>query len=372
MTVYDPCNPKPLSGKKPHLNQETVPDFILICKLLMKIKKTRTDGFPICPSHIPSGSDWRMQGIPWVRGVGPWGAADGCLTPEECRSRPRGGALDWPSTFQGEGSIRDSWVERPITPTLLGFEIMEERSKFTVYKILVTGSQGNSWVIFRRYTDFSRLNDKLKELFPRFRLALPPKRWFKDNYDMEFLEERQIGLQTFLQNLTVHKDIISSEAVRHFLCLDDPPNTFDSLEESRAFCESLEETNYRLHRELLEKQREVDTLKKTLQDRENHIGVLMKKVKVSSLSSESFKDQREPTALEASDTDTQREGDTHVNEDEQKHTDGDEEEDGGRGYVTPESDQEPNPGTRQESAAPSKGHGAYWSTLVMNDPPTPS
>lgn len=105
---------------------------------------------------------------------------------------------------------------------------------------------------------------QLKELFPIFGLALPPKRWFKDNYDEEFLEERQIGLQTFLQSLTLHKDIISrcvwwrlevwllqrsssalfdlefliyllpSEAVRHFLCLVDPPSPFDSLEESRV------------------------------------------------------------------------------------------------------------------------------------------
>lgn len=56
---------------------------------------------------------------------------------------------------------------------------------------------------------FSHPFVQLKEMFPGFRLALPPKRWFKDNYDEEFLEERQIGLQTFLQNLTVHKDIIS-------------------------------------------------------------------------------------------------------------------------------------------------------------------
>lgn len=105
---------------------------------------------------------------------------------------------------------------------------------------------------------------QLKELFPNFSPALPPKRWFKDNYDEEFLEERQIGLQTFLQNLTSHKDVISrcvswwykvwllqrwratlfdlefwislllSEAVRRFLCLIDPPSPFDSLEESRV------------------------------------------------------------------------------------------------------------------------------------------
>lgn len=44
-------------------------------------------------------------------------------------------------------------------------------------------------------------------MFPGFRLSLPPKRWFKDNYDSDFLEDRQLGLQAFLQNLVAHKDI---------------------------------------------------------------------------------------------------------------------------------------------------------------------
>ncbi|XP_053565207.1 LOW QUALITY PROTEIN: sorting nexin-16-like [Bombina bombina] len=97
--------------------------------------------------------------------------------------------------------------ERPSTPSILGYEVMEERAKFRVYKILVKKSPDESWVVFRRYTDFSRLNDKLKEMFPGFRLALQPKSWFKDNYNYDFLEERQFGLQAFLQNLVAHKDI---------------------------------------------------------------------------------------------------------------------------------------------------------------------
>jgi sorting nexin-16 len=100
-----------------------------------------------------------------------------------------------------------NWEDRPSTPTILGCEVMEERAKFTVYKILVKKTPEESWVVFRRYTDFSRLNDKLKEMFPGFRLALPPKRWFKDNYNADFLEDRQLGLQAFLQNLVAHKDI---------------------------------------------------------------------------------------------------------------------------------------------------------------------
>ncbi|KAM3860277.1 sorting nexin-16 [Diretmus argenteus] len=174
--------------------------------------------------------------------------------------------------------------ERPITPTVLGYEVMEERAKFTVYKILVRKTQDESWVVFRRYTDFSRINDKLKEMFPGFRLSLPPKRWFKDNYDSDFLEDRQLGLQAFLQNLVAHKDIANSLAVREFLCLDDPPGPFDSLEESRAFCETLEESNYRLQKELLEKQKEITSLKRRLEEREQAIRLMERHINGESVS----------------------------------------------------------------------------------------
>ncbi|XP_006830882.1 PREDICTED: sorting nexin-16 isoform X2 [Chrysochloris asiatica] len=147
-----------------------------------------------------------------------------------------------------------NWEDRPSTPTILGYEVMEERAKFT-----------------------------LKEMFPGFRLALPPKRWFKDNYNADFLEDRQLGLQAFLQNLVAHKDIANCLAVREFLCLDDPPGPFDSLEESRAFCETLEETNYRLQKELLEKQKEVETLKKQLNEKQLHIDTIENRIRTLSL-----------------------------------------------------------------------------------------
>lgn len=187
------------------------------------------------------------------------------------------------------GSITGSsaWEERPITPTVLGYEVMEERAKLTVYKVLVRKTQNESWVVFRRYTDFSRLNDKLKEVFPGFRLSLPPKRWFKDNYNSDFLEDRQLGLQAFLQNLVAHKDVANCIAVREFLCLDDPPGPFDSLEESRAFCETLEESNYRLQKELVEKQREISSLKKRLEEKDRHIHLLKKRLSGESLTPES-------------------------------------------------------------------------------------
>ncbi|KAJ8376921.1 hypothetical protein SKAU_G00075010 [Synaphobranchus kaupii] len=187
----------------------------------------------------------------------------------------------------GHGNDNDSpgcvWEDRPLTPTVLGYEVMEERAKFTVYKILVKKTQEESWVVFRRYTDFSRMNDKLKEMFPGFRLSLPPKRWFKDNYNSDFLEDRQLGLQVFLQNMVAHKDIANSMAVREFLCLDDPPGPFDSLEESRAFCETLEECNYRLQKELCEKQRELTSLRRQLEEKRLRIQELERRLSGAAL-----------------------------------------------------------------------------------------
>uniref|UniRef100_A0A3P9BG70 PX domain-containing protein n=1 Tax=Maylandia zebra TaxID=106582 RepID=A0A3P9BG70_9CICH len=131
--------------------------------------------------------------------------------------------------------------------------------RVSVYKILVAGSQGDSWVIFRRYTDFCRLSDKLQELFPSFHPALPPKR-------------RKAGLQTFLENLVLHKEVLRRCVCVRFLCLVEAPSPFDSLEESR----SLEETHLRLQSELADKQREADRLKKTLEERENCLNLLLK------------------------------------------------------------------------------------------------
>ncbi|XP_034559583.1 sorting nexin-16-like isoform X1 [Notolabrus celidotus] len=234
--------------------------------------------------------------------------------------RPRGDMLDGMSAMlEGEGRVGDCWVERPITPTLLGYETLEERAKFTVYKIYVTTAEGDSWVIFRRYTDFCQLNDKLKELYPSANLALPPKRWFKDNYNEEFLEERLSGLQMFLQSLALHKEVVKSEAVRRFLCLVDPPGPFDSLVESRAFCETLEETNHRLQRELLDNQREVDALKKILKEKENHFSLLVKKAKSLTLSPESLEGGRQLTETIAIHKNTHKEGDITVKGSEEQH-----------------------------------------------------
>ncbi|KAI8504638.1 Sorting nexin-16 [Branchiostoma belcheri] len=147
---------------------------------------------------------------------------------------------------------------------IVGYEIMEQRARYTLFKIHVQVEADEGWFVFRRYSDFQRLNEKLRNLFPTFRLALPPKRWFKDNFDPNFLEDRILGLQAFVNNVIGHVDIVDSDPVREFFCLDDPPDPLDRLEESRALCESLEECVYNLRREVLEKNHEVEALKAEL------------------------------------------------------------------------------------------------------------
>lgn len=47
----------------------------------------------------------------------------------------------------------------------------------------------------------------------------------------------------------------------------------------KAFCETLEETNYRLQRELLEKQKEVESLKKLLSEKQLYLDTLESRFK---------------------------------------------------------------------------------------------
>lgn len=65
----------------------------------------------------------RMElGIPLARGAG---LGDG--------RRTRGGVLDGSATLvESEGSLGRSWTETPVSLKLVGYEILQKRSKFTV------------------------------------------------------------------------------------------------------------------------------------------------------------------------------------------------------------------------------------------------
>lgn len=177
-------------------------------------------------------------------------------------------------------STRDAFMPGDLHTPILGYETMEARSRFTVFKIQVQKREDpNHWFVFRRYSDFLHLNERLKFMFPGFRLALPPKRWFRDNFDKEFLEDRLLGLQAFLNNITGHKDICNSTAVRDFLCVDEPPGPHDSLEESRALCDQLEESVYSLREQLQEKDAELNLLKEEIELYKSQVELLSSRLR---------------------------------------------------------------------------------------------
>ncbi|XP_026292317.1 sorting nexin-16 [Frankliniella occidentalis] len=159
-------------------------------------------------------------------------------------------------------SIAHSNFQIPI----IGYEVMEERARFTVYKLRIENkSYGDCWFVFRRYTDFVRLHSKLKRDFPSTSLALPRKKWFGDNFNSSFLNERIKGLQAFINSIVDHPHMNASQSVREFFCLDEPPSYADTVEDSRPIFDALEETIYHLRCQLRDKDWELRQLKKNLE-----------------------------------------------------------------------------------------------------------
>lgn len=88
--------------------------------------------------------------------------------------------------------------------------------------------------MLRRYTDFVRLNKKLKSLASHIQLNLPRKNLFGNNFSNAFLEERVQGLQTYVNSIMANELTRNAQAVKDFFCLEEPPTYSDSLEECRV------------------------------------------------------------------------------------------------------------------------------------------
>lgn len=104
-------------------------------------------------------------------------------------------ADDTPNLFQTNNShqmdfscysmINDS---DNIKVPIVGYEIVAERSRFTIFKLRIENYERNNfWLVLRRFTDFTRLQAKLKILYPNVNLVLPKKKWFGSNFSTVFL-----------------------------------------------------------------------------------------------------------------------------------------------------------------------------------------
>ncbi|XP_050095340.1 uncharacterized protein LOC126577612 [Anopheles aquasalis] len=159
---------------------------------------------------------------------------------------------------------------------IVGYEVMEERARFTIFKLRIENSISHScWLVLRRYTDFVRLNNKLKTLFPHCNLVLPRKKWFGDNFSSGFIDNRIQGLQTFINTILGDDAMRTCQAVRDFFCLDEPPPSYsESMEESRVIFEAQEERISELRQQLQTKDDLVQALQTKLATEVNRNKVL--------------------------------------------------------------------------------------------------
>ncbi|XP_071057183.1 sorting nexin-16 isoform X2 [Onthophagus taurus] len=166
--------------------------------------------------------------------------------------------------FSCNGNVAGNCLQIPI----VGYEIMEERARFTVFKLRVENkSTGDCWYVFRRYTDFVRLCNKLKELSPRIFQYLPRKRWLGNNFDPLFLEDRVSKLQSLVNHMLSDHQLVNCTELQEFFCLTEPPMYSETSEESRAMFEGFEETIYHLKQQIMEKEQIIDNLHDALREK---------------------------------------------------------------------------------------------------------
>lgn len=169
------------------------------------------------------------------------------------------------SSYVSNLSRRSDCLTSSITDTVT----LEPRSKFTLYKINVH-SDDKRWVVYRRYSDFVLLNKKLRKEFPNLAFKLPPKRWFRDNFDKTFICKRQKGLQDFLRNLFSIQQLYQCPPVQQFFRLDNPPSPDEDLEASQIYCESLEASCNELKQFVNQQEMQIMKLKSELEDVEKY------------------------------------------------------------------------------------------------------
>eukprot|EP00127_Corallochytrium_limacisporum_P001716 Clim_evm53s77 gene=Clim_evmTU53s77 len=90
------------------------------------------------------------------------------------------------------------------------YSVEQQPKKHVVYKIECADSDGTTWTVFRRYSDFVNLDTVLKRKYDL--PQLPPKRLF-GNFDEEHIEQRWSALEGYLQHLVHSVDGLSGEPV---------------------------------------------------------------------------------------------------------------------------------------------------------------
>jgi WD40 repeat protein len=112
------------------------------------------------------------------------------------------------------------YLTSTLTATIIEYtEKHIDNSPVIFYRIKVTDHfNNNSWVIEKRYNEFSNLQKKLSTNFPDVP-KIPGKTFFRVS-DFASIKKRKDGLQYFLKTCINRKDIFASESFKSFLELE--------------------------------------------------------------------------------------------------------------------------------------------------------
>ncbi|GAA5865678.1 hypothetical protein JCM3774_004963 [Rhodotorula dairenensis] len=74
-----------------------------------------------------------------------------------------------------------------------------------------------AWIVTKRYSEFATLHDKLRERYPAARTLDFPSKRLVGAWSKEFIEQRRLGLERYLQSLLRIEDICTGDELRAFL-----------------------------------------------------------------------------------------------------------------------------------------------------------
>eukprot|EP00803_Ostreobium_quekettii_P004985 evm.model.scf_463.2 EVM.evm.TU.scf_463.2 scf_463:20967-31329(+) len=91
--------------------------------------------------------------------------------------------------------------------------------EYVVFKIRVADDEGE-WTVARRYRNFEALHKKLRDIaeYRNLGAKLPPKRYLLHFQTTEFVEERRVALDKYLQSVLSSSILASHPEVLNFLC----------------------------------------------------------------------------------------------------------------------------------------------------------
>ncbi|MCO5570850.1 hypothetical protein L7F22_024578 [Adiantum nelumboides] len=124
----------------------------------------------------------------------------------------------------------NSWVLVPDSNTATS-DASNHATNSTAYFRVLVGLQSPEGVstlhgILRRFSQFIKLYESLKRMFPKKRLPVPPKKSFRQiNHNKNHLQQRRLALSEWMVKLLTDLDVSRSPSIASFLELDEAART---------------------------------------------------------------------------------------------------------------------------------------------------